>query len=1073
MQIKKFFPVDQMFRELIQAISSDPYVLNFVRLRKTRETNSDFHGQNLRIILMKGLTAMEEICNQLLYLLDSPRSEFPRLCFLSDGEVIELLSLHLTPSSLLPFVRKCFRGVQWFEVDNNSKNDMTNQNSEPDLPSIQMWINGVYGMLKEHVPFVCPLKLNLNPVVCLDHLETNLHQTVKLLILKCISARQYPEPEENSPEQNKKVNENIPTPDNASIFITSAKDEGKTLNVITSFFKLISEYPLQCLLVAEEVLWCSEICKVSLSQAQNKWIDIKAQNTAKLQSLCKAIQDIIADSYNSTLATQHTVTALRAIILLIMKHSQQIAGLVDVKGSLESSFEWQRLMKYRHNVIDNQNNIGQDNPCYSEDSVYIDVLGTQLSYGNEYIGPENWMMVNTTSTERAHLGIFLALSSYKCVFVSGPLMSGKQRTALQLGWALGQQVITLRCCSSTSFLVVCQMLRGALQSGAWLVLSSIDLLEQGILSILGQCLTDIHQCLSIILENGQQKELQDHSDKVPHSTVRHFVKKHREKMTEIKCQVLFGEKNILAKPSYGCIIISSNGYSAEIPENLRITTRPVSLMNPDYRIIAEVLLISLGFSEATSISQRLISLLSLGKDLFCLPEFVSRDQCSWLVLLKKVIDASGIYLYRRFEKTHEERPTDALTNFKTSANILQDYHLSSHKFTSKSSMANAVREEEALIKGVTSVLLSAISDHNRAFQFCTIFEEIFPAARSCPHFQYIIEESERHALRNAVIEELQQTAFCADSQILHNALTLHQALKFSKAVVIVGPAGSGKTTLYRALARALTQLAETSVKENVADANLLSHSCWCSVDTMVLFPNALSHEELFGACYEQTGSWRDGAFTKVLRDTERYEFSVYSLPQIKPKAGPQKVKWLVLDGEPLTCPKWFDSLSTLGNPENPFLCLSSGETIHPSQKGIKILVETTSLEDATPSALAWCSLVSISGNDVWKNVWKAEMDALYREHVFDQNTLKMWRCLTEDLFSSTIIFLRHKGLTSAVSSGGIETSKSSPGITNGLQEVMSFIKILRALLGESGKRSCLKSASKQKRGKYISVSFWQ
>lgn len=82
------------------------------------------------------------------------------------------------------------------------------------------------------------------------------------------------------------------------------------------------------------------------------------------------------------------------------------------------------------------------------------------------------------------------------------------------------------------------MLQGALQSGAWLVLSSIDLLEQGILSILGQCLTDIHQCLSIILENGQQKELQDHRDKkVPHSIVRHFAKKHREKMAEIKCHM--------------------------------------------------------------------------------------------------------------------------------------------------------------------------------------------------------------------------------------------------------------------------------------------------------------------------------------------------------------------------------------------------------------------------------------------------------------------------------------------------------------------------------------------------------
>lgn len=1065
MQIEKFSPVDLMFRRLIHAMSSDPRVLSLVRLRKTRETNWDFHGQHLHILLKSGLVAMEELSSQLIYLLDPPRSEFPRLCFLSDEELIELLSLHLTPSSLLPFAQKCFRGVQLFKVDNNIKNDKTTQNSEPDLSSTPMWIKGAYGMLKEYIPFDSPLKLDLNPVNCLAHLEKKLHQTVKHLILKCIATCQSLQSEENSPELSKHVDQNVHTPDDACIFVTSAKDEGRTPHVITSsFLNLVSEYPLQCLLVAEEVVWYSKLFEVSTSQTPNKWTGFKAQNTATLQSLCKSLQIIIADSYNSKLqiGTQHTVTALRALILLTMKHSQQIAGLVDIKGSMESSFDCQKLIKYRHSVTDNQSNATQDIPCSNEDFVYVDVLGTQLAYGNEYIGPENWMMVNTTSTERAHLGILLALTSYKCAFISGPLMSGKQKTALQLGWALGQQVITLKCCSNTSFQVVSQMLLGALQSGAWLVLSSVDMLEQGILSILGQSFTDIHHCMSLLLDNGKKNGLQDHSDKVePNSSVRHSVKKLREKLAEIKCPVLFGEKNILAKPGYGCIIISSSGYSAEIPENLRMTTRPVSLMHPDSSIIAEALLRSLGFSEATSISQRLVSLFSLGKDLLCIPDFVCRDCCSWLVLLRKVIDASGIYLYKNSEDTHVERPTN--DSFKSSENIVQDYH----KVTCKFPIETAVREEQALIKGVMSVLLSGISDHNRALQFCTIFKEIFPASRYCANFHCFVEENERNALRDAVTEELQQTALCPDSQILHNALTLHQALKFSKAVVIIGPAGSGKTTLYRALAGALRRLAQVSVEENVADSILWSHSCCCSVDTMVLFPNALSHEELFGACYEQTGSWRDGAFTKMLRKAELYEFS-----QRKHKDRPQKVKWLVLDGEPLTCLKWFDSLSTLGNSENSFLCLSSGEKIHPSQEGSKILVETTSLEHASPSALAWCSLVYISGKDVWENVWKSELDALNKEHALDQNTLKMWKRLAEDLFPNTMVFLQHNSLSSVISSQG-QASNSNSGLSS-LQEVISFIKILHALLGDSGKKCLLKSGSNQNTGKHIfPVSYWQ
>ncbi|XP_072546843.1 dynein heavy chain domain-containing protein 1 [Salminus brasiliensis] len=1055
--LERFSPVDKTFREMIQVTLTDPHVLNFVRLRKTTTTCSQFQGQSLCAIFTEGITAMDKMSMELLHLVDSAREEFPRLCFLNDREVMKLCSLHQTPSSLLPLVRKCFRGVQWLQLTNNGENDLTDV-SELDPSSTEIWVRGVYGTLRDHLPFLCPLEPNLSPLSWLGLLENKLYQTMEQLMLKCTLAQHCPEPEQNDQAGGS------PSPDHACISSMLGMDMQAPSKVTKppAFLQLTAEYPLQCCLVAEEVLWCSEIEKAFRDPAhiQTNWVSLKSRNAAKLKSLCQAIQDKLANSCDLSLASRHTVTALQALILLTMKHSQQLDGLVKVQGSLESSFEWQRLMKYRLSATDNWNQCSEnslENPNCTEHSVYVSILGTQLAYGYEYIGPENWTMVITPSTERAFLGLLLALTSYRCAYISGPVMSGKEQTVLQLGWALGRQVITLKCCVDTSLPVVCQMLKGALQTGAWLVLDSVDSMEQGTLSVLGQHLSDLHQYLSTVQGNAHQKaeELQDRKGKVV------LESKH----CQMEFQVPFGERNILAKLSFGCVLISSHGYSAEVPENVRVATRPVSLMQPDYSIIAEVLLVSSGFSEATSMSRRLVSLFNLAKDSFCLPDYVCRDQSSWLVLMRKIIYVSGTFLHKkprkvdkdRFLSWDAQRPDDpTLKGSDKVAQESKDPQSSLDQRSSKSSIVNAIREEQSVIKGVMLVLLPAIVEHKRASQFRTIFEETFPTAGSFLILQHLIEpEAEQNLLRNAVTEELQETGFCADTQILHSALTLHQTLEFSKAVVMLGPAGSGKTTSYRALAGALRRLAAKSeLEKNLADIKVSPTSRWCSVNTVVLFPNALSHEELFGGCYKQPGCWCGGAFTKAIRNTGEHDSVVNDLSYPK-----RKVKWLVLDGEPSSQPGWFDSLNTLGDPRDPCLCLSSGEKIQTSQD-LKIIIETTSLRDATPSALAQCNLVYVSGQDLWKAVWKSEMDALYRDHILDQSTLKMWSCLADDLFSRSLIFLKHNALSTVPSSDGHEASTSDSGITDGLREVTSFVKILHALLGASGKGRGLQPASK-------------
>ena len=55
--------------------------------------------------------SQEEILKDLSALMDNSRTEFPRLYFLSNQELVELLSISRNPQGFLPFAQRCFPGI--------------------------------------------------------------------------------------------------------------------------------------------------------------------------------------------------------------------------------------------------------------------------------------------------------------------------------------------------------------------------------------------------------------------------------------------------------------------------------------------------------------------------------------------------------------------------------------------------------------------------------------------------------------------------------------------------------------------------------------------------------------------------------------------------------------------------------------------------------------------------------------------------------------------------------------------------------------------------------------------------
>lgn len=77
---------------------------------------------------------------------------------------------------------------------------------------------------------------------------------------------------------------------------------------------------------------------------------------------------------------------------------------------------------------------------------------------------------------------------------------------------------------------------------------------------------------------------------------------------------------------------------SELPDNLKALLRPVSMMVPDFTLIAEILMFSEGFSSAKVLAQKMVAIMELSQQ-----QLSKQDHYDYGLRLVQALDQLCVY----------------------------------------------------------------------------------------------------------------------------------------------------------------------------------------------------------------------------------------------------------------------------------------------------------------------------------------------------------------------------------------------------------------------------------------------
>ncbi|KAL7988579.1 hypothetical protein Chor_007498, partial [Crotalus horridus] len=252
------------------------------------------------------------------------------------------------------------------------------------------------------------------------------------------------------------------------------------------------------------------------------------------------------------------------------------------------------------------------------------------------------------------------------------------------------------------------------------------------------------------------------------------------------------------------------------------------------------------------------------------------------------------------------------------------------------------------------VLIRALRDSNLpkfladdALLFSGIISDLFPGV--------IIPEHNYGVLQSTIVDTILSKGLQTEDTMIRKVIQLYETMLVRHGVMLVGPTGGGKTTVYQILADTLGTLYKAGEE----------YHFFQPVKTYVLNPKSITMGELYGEVNNLTLEWKDGLMALSVRaavvDTS------------------EDHKWIISDG-PVDA-LWIENLNTVLD-DNKMLCLANSERIKLTPS-IHMMFEVEDLRVASPATVSRCGMVYIDPEELkwmpYVKTWMAGLEEKLNE----------------------------------------------------------------------------------------------
>lgn len=323
------------------------------------------------------------------------------------------------------------------------------------------------------------------------------------------------------------------------------------------------------------------------------------------------------------------------------------------------------------------------------------------------------------------------------------------------------------------------------------------------------------------------------------------------------------------------------GGRSKLPDNLKQLFRPVAMSKPDNEMISEFLLFSEGYVSAKKLARKIVTIFTLSKQLLS-----PQQHYDWgLRALKTILVVAGQLLQQEFEQ---------------------------------GTAVSEQKESELLIKAIRVNTMSKLT-FGDAMKFDGLLNNLFMGIK--------IDDVKYEDLTKSIEESLKEMKLSYVERQVGKIKQFYEAVRQRMGVVLVGPSGCSKTTIWRVLRNALKRLGQ-------------------EVKIHILNPKSVSRTELLGNMNNETREFVDGILTGLARKVVKEPAEVMS--------------WIICDGD--VDPEWIESLNSVLD-DNHLLTLPNGERIALGSN-VNFIFETHDLQFASPATVSRMGMIYMNNEDI-------------------------------------------------------------------------------------------------------------